>query len=98
MGLHKQSKCARVVFAWASVSKLGVGGLSPWHCSIYVSEIVCVSSCSMNQSSAVIVRLIVRYIPVGLEALLSVIYVCMCKSKTERAHVKGPFVHHINLR
>lgn len=32
----------------------------------------------MNWSSAVIVRLIVRYVPVDLEALLYVIYVDMC--------------------
>lgn len=38
----------------------------------------------MNWSSAVIVRLIVRYVPVGLEALLCVIYVDMCiKSEIE---------------
>lgn len=49
-------------------------GISLEHWSISVSVIVCVGNCSINQSSAVIVGLIVRYVPVGLEALVYVIH------------------------
>ena len=54
-------------------------GSSPWHYRIYVSKIVCVGNCGINQSSAVIVRLIVRYVPVDLEALVCVNHVRICE-------------------
>ncbi len=74
--------------AWQSVRVCvcvwdGCGGSSLWHYSVYVSEIVCVGNCSINQSSAVIVRLIVRYVPVGLEALVCVIHVRMWVQERE---------------
>lgn len=55
----------------------------------------------MNWSSAVIVRMIVRYVPVGLEALLCVIYVDMCtklemeeETENDREEDKNAWVRH----
>ena len=72
--IHRGARLTAYVCTWLR----WVWGSSPWHYSIYVSETVCVGDCSINQSSAVIVSLIVRYVPVGLEALVCVIHVRMC--------------------
>lgn len=66
------------------VSKLGVGDQPLALQHQCVCNCVCVGNCSINQSSAVIVGLIVRYVPVGLEALVYEIYVHVCARERER--------------
>lgn len=69
----------------------GLGGGQPLalpHLCVSVIVCVCVGNCSINQSSAVIVGLIVCYIPAGLEALVYEIYVHACVYEALREKVR----------
>lgn len=72
---------------WKGRGGGGGVGLSPWHYSMYASEIVCLCNGSINQSSAVIVRVIVRGVSVGLGALGCVcvcVNMCVCALGRQR--------------